>query len=81
MRPNQSHRHLHSKGDHKNKWKDNLQNGRKYLKIIDVTDKGLISNICNRKTSPCGKKVPEKRMRKQKNLGWPRLTLPFYANT
>jgi len=46
MRPNQSHRHLHSKGDHKNKWKDNLQNGRKYLKIIDVTDKGLISNIC-----------------------------------
>ena len=46
MRPNQSHRQLHSKGNHKNKWKDNLQNGRKYLQIIDVTDKGLISNIC-----------------------------------
>ena len=41
MGPNPADKLLHSKGNHKNKQKDNLQNGRKW----DATDKGLVSKM------------------------------------
>ena len=37
MVPNQPYKILHSKGNHKKKLKDNLQNGRKYLQITSPT--------------------------------------------
>ena len=37
MGPNQTDKLLHSKGNHKKIQKDNLQNGRKYFQIMQLT--------------------------------------------
>ena len=69
MGPNLTYMLLHSKGNHKQKCKDNPQNGRKYLQMMDWQR----ANLQNIQTIP----TVQYQNNKQPNQKWARLNRHF----
>ena len=62
MGHNQTYKFLHSKGYHERKWKDNLQNGRKYLQMMQLTKASSLKYKTAHTIEQQQKKKPNQKM-------------------